>query len=226
MTTFDMPYNSQSGEIVISEYGRNIQKLIYHARGIEDKEERTAYVYEMVNLLGIMKPKNRGLADAKNKLWNHLMKIANYDLDIDIPEDVEIVKPDTTKAKPEIYYPQSEYRFRHYGHYIQDMIAKAVVMEDLEMRKAYSATIASYMKLAYHTWNKEHYVNDEIIKNDLEKMSKGVLTFEEEYSIENLVQIPKHNRNHRGRNNNNRNRNNNNRNRNNNNRNRNNNKRR
>ena len=31
------------------------------------------------------------------------------------------------------------------------------------------------MKLAYRTWNRDHYVNDEIIKGDLKKLSEGAL---------------------------------------------------
>ena len=44
--------------------------------------------------------------------------------------------------------------------------------------------IASYMKLAYRTWNREHYVNDEIIKGDLEKLSEGALVLGEDEVID------------------------------------------
>jgi hypothetical protein len=43
------------------------------------------------------------------------------------------------------------------------------------------------MKLAYRTWNKEHYVNDEIIKQDLKVMSGGIIVLPPETPIENLV---------------------------------------
>jgi hypothetical protein len=39
--------------------------------------------------------------------------------------------------------------------------------------------IASYMKLAYKTWNKEHYVSDDIVKEDLEILSNGQLSLHE-----------------------------------------------
>jgi hypothetical protein len=45
-------------------------------------------------------------------------------------------------------------------------------------------TIASYMKLAYKTWNRENYVSDESIKNDLATISKGMLSVEEGASLD------------------------------------------
>jgi hypothetical protein len=78
------------------------------------------------------------------------------------------------------------------------------------MKKAFTEVIASYMKLAYRTWNREHYVNDEIIKNDLVKLSKGALKLDEDYSIGNVTpskrpQVRSTSRHTKGRKNNNRN---------------------
>lgn len=39
--------------------------------------------------------------------------------------------------------------------------------------------IASYMKLAYKTWNREHYVSDDVVKDDLEILSEGQLELHE-----------------------------------------------
>ncbi|MBP6824977.1 MAG: DUF4290 domain-containing protein, partial [Saprospiraceae bacterium] len=37
----------------------------------------------------------------------------------------------------------------------------------------------SYMKLAYKTWNREHYVSDDVVKEDLEILSDGQLILHE-----------------------------------------------
>ena len=39
-TANGLEYNSSRENLVISEYGRHVQKLIKHAKTIEDKEER------------------------------------------------------------------------------------------------------------------------------------------------------------------------------------------
>lgn len=187
MKNFDMLYNSEKGDITISEYGRNIQNLVGYAKTIEDYDHREAVIKEIINLISIMNPNYRAMVDYQEKLWNHLFRIANYDLDILIPEGVTIHRPEEVKFNPDMEYPHQQFKFRHYGSYIQVMIKKALLMEDPEKKRGFAQVIASYMKLAYQTWNKEHYVNDEIIKNDLFEMTNGQLSFEDDFSIENLI---------------------------------------
>ena len=51
------------------------------------------------------------------------------------------------------------------------------------------------MKLAYKTWNREHFVSDEVIKNDLLTLSEGKLVLAEEISIDNLADARKRKKN-------------------------------
>ena len=48
------------------------------------------------------------------------------------------------------------------------------------------ASIAAYMKLAYKTWNREHYVSDEVIKTDLAALSGGLIVLPEEQNLSGL----------------------------------------
>jgi hypothetical protein len=52
-------------------------------------------------------------------------------------------------------------------------------MPEGSKREGFVEVIASYMKLAYKTWNKEHYVSDDIVKEDLEILSNGQLVLHE-----------------------------------------------
>ena len=207
-----MNYNTQQEKLIISEYGRNIQKLIMHAKTIEKKEERQAFVERIVELMQQISPSNRNLDEKKSKLWNHIYKISNYELDVDYP--VEVAKNLEAFSKPRpIHYPRYNRRNRHYGSKINELIEKAIAFEDVAKKEALTSIIASYMKTAYKNWNRE-VVSDEIIKNDLKKLSRGLLTLDESISIES----PSSNNNRRRRNHgSNNNRRNNNRNRNNNN---------
>lgn len=60
-------------------------------------------------------------------------------------------------------------------------------MEPGQKRDEFSQIIGSYMKMAFKNWNKEHYVSDELIKNDLLQMSKGQLAIDENVQFNNLV---------------------------------------
>ena len=185
-TQKSLEYNSSREKLIISEYGRHVQKLIIHAKKIENKEERQAFVESIINLMHQMNPQNKNVSEYRLKLWRHLFRIADYDIDVTPPEGVSSTKPEVENKRVILGYPQSEFRYRHYGNTIQLMIDKALKMEDEELKTSFTYVIAAYMKLAYRTWNREHYVNDEVIKADLVKLSKGGLRLEESYNIVNL----------------------------------------
>lgn len=181
-----MEYNSERELLVIPEYGRNIQKLISHAKGIEDPELRQFFVEQIVNLMMQMHPQNRNVEDYRDKLWKHVFRIANYELDV-MPPNGEKPTSEEKYKKPEmIGYPVVEARFRHYGNNVQRLIKKAIAMEEGPIKDGFVEVIGSYMKLAYRTWNKEHYVSDEVIKADLESLSDGKLVLKDDTSLDSL----------------------------------------
>lgn len=183
----DMEYNSERESLVIPEYGRNIQKLINHARDIEDPELRQHFAEKVIDLMMQMHPQNRNVEDYRDKLWKHLFRIARYDLDVMPPNGITPTPEDGIKKPEKVGYPVIEARFRHYGHNVQRLIKKAIDMEDGPVKEGFVEVIGSYMKLAYRTWNKEHYVSDDIIKGDLESLSGGKLILKENSSIDNLA---------------------------------------
>lgn len=170
----NMEYNSQKEPMIISEYGRNVQNLINYAKTVEDKELRQKYAERIVALMYQMNPQNRNINNYRAKLWSHLLQIANYEIDVDAPEDSILSKEGSIKPE-RLEYPKIAKRYRHYGRNVMDLIAKAVELEDGPKKDAFAETIARYMKLAYRTWNREHYVSDELIMEDLAKISNGKL---------------------------------------------------
>jgi len=216
-----MEYNSQKDFLVISEYGRNVQNMIYKIREMEDDEKRQRLAEAVVELMHQMNPADRNNPDYKEKLWRHLFRIADYKIEVTPPVGI-VPTPETSAIKPvTIPYSSNLRKNRHYGKMVQELIANAVEMEDEEKKEEFTMIIASYMKMAYRTWNREQFVSDEVIKNDLKKMSEGKLEIPEETTIEVTAPMgrPSNNhhrnnkggRNHRNNNNNNRRKNNNNR---------------
>ena len=181
-----MVYNSSRDALIMPEYGRNIQKLIRHARTIEEKEERQAFIKKVVDLMMQLYPQNRNVDDYRIKLWNDVFQVADYDIDVIPPDGNVPVRGDHDRIPETVGYPKSEAKFRHYGHNVQKLINKALEMEDSPKRVGFVNVIGAYMKLAYKTWNKDHYVSDNIIKGDLEALSDGKLSIDENTAIENL----------------------------------------
>ncbi len=187
--THNMEYNSSKERLIIPEYGRNVQMLINHAKTIEDIEEKQKFIERIVHLMMQMHPQNKNMEDYKEKLWKHVFKIAEFELDdIKVPEGMERPTVEIDKKKPEpLAYPDSAARFRHYGKNIQIMIAKAIEMEDEEKKNQFATVIGNYMKMAYRTWNREHYVSDEVIIQDLDKLSDGKLVLDENTFLDTLT---------------------------------------
>jgi hypothetical protein len=181
-----MEYNSKREELIIPEYGRNIQDMIRYARGVPDRAQRQSLIEQIVVLMMQMHPQNRNLEDYRDKMWKHVFRIAEYNLDV-MPPNGEIPTPEAHQKRPEkVPYPRKETRFRHYGHNVQVLIAKALTMPEGRKKEGFVQVIGSYMKLAYKTWNKEHYVSDDIIIEDLEHLSGGKLRVMDEASLDNL----------------------------------------
>ena len=144
-----------------------------------------------------MLPGNKTSKEIADKLWNHLYFIAGYELDVQVPESVIIHKKGNVFMIPseDVDYPQKKIPYRHYGWNVHTMVEKAKTMEKGPKRDEFAKVIASYMKLAYRTWGKEQFVNDELIKADLKKMSGGEIELSEDSNIDlyKNVQLPAQN---------------------------------
>lgn len=207
---FDLVYNSQTDKLIISEYGRNVQNMIEHVKTVEDKEERQAYAEAVVNLMHLMNPQNKNVKEYRLRLWKHFFVIGGFDMDVTPPAELDLLAIKEPTKPDKVEYPTKQKKFRHYGHNISTLIAKAREMEDGPIKEGFVETIASFMKLAYKNWNREHYVSDEIVLADLATMSDGELTVPDNTSLDSLAKAIVYKRkpfpsNNRKKNNNNRN---------------------
>jgi hypothetical protein len=178
----NIEYNSNREKIKFPEYGRGIQELLIHACTIENPRLRQKTVESIVHMMQMLNPNRAGIEDYKERLWNHAFAIADYKLDVKPPNGIHIITEEERVAPEPIAYPQPNTTFRHYGVGVQKMMQKAIEMPDGPKKEGYVEVIASYMKLAYKTWSREHYVSDDIVKEDLEHMTDGQLELHEGHS--------------------------------------------
>ena len=182
-----MAYNTQQEFLIMPEYGRNVQQLVRHAQKIEDPAFRQQVCEQIVDLIQQLYPQSKSVEDYREKLWKHLFHIAKYDLVASTPSG-QVPRPEDAKKRPDrVPYPQSDTKFKHYGNNIQRLIRRAVEMEGGPVKDGFVQTIGSYMKLAYKTWNREHFVSDDLIKGDLATLSGGKLSLEENSRIDGLA---------------------------------------
>lgn len=194
MQEISFVYNTQVDELIMPEYGRGVQNLIQYCKTIPDPEYRQAVAESIIEIMQIMTPYNKNVEEHRKKLWHHLFRIAAYQIEV-TPPGGYIPTPEADLIKPEpIEYPSSLDRNRHYGAYVNAMIKKAIELEDPVKKEAFAVIIGSYMKLAFKNWNKEHYVSDELIKEDLLNMSKGVLQIPDEAVLDINTGFTRHQR--------------------------------
>ena len=175
-----MEYNTQRKKMELPEYGRSVQNMVDHALTIEDREERQRCADTIVNIMGGMFPHLRDVPDFKHKLWDHLAIMSDFKLDIDYP--FEIVKKEDLVVKPEqVAYPNADFRYRHYGRFLEGMVKKAVEIEDEEEKKQLINLLAIQMKKDLNNWNKEG-IEDQKIVDDLREYSNGAIDLKVEDS--------------------------------------------
>jgi len=168
-----MEYNTQRKKMELPEYGRSVQNMVDHALTIEDRAERQRCANTIINIMGSMFPHLRDVPDFKHKLWDHLAIMADFKLDIDYP--FEIVKKEDLVMKPEkVSYSDSPIRYRHYGRFLEELVKKAVEIEDPDERKALVKLLAIQMKKSLNNWNKDG-MEDQKIVDDLREYSKGAI---------------------------------------------------
>ena len=104
--------------------------------------------------------------------------MSDFKLDVDSPypmPDRHAVQPKPDKLE----YPNKKIAHKHYGKHIEHMLAGLKNVPDEQARKAIAINIAKYMRAKAFEYNQEYLPND-VILNDIHKMSQGVITLTEE----------------------------------------------
>ena len=178
MEVNELDYNTQLKRLELPEYGRNIQRMVDYAMTIEDKEERAKCAQTIISIMGNLFPHLRDVPDFKHKLWDHLAILADFKLDIEYP--YEIIRKGNLYSKPEVVpYGSKRIKVKHYGKSVEELIEKAVEMEDGPEKTRLIELLANHMKKSILSWNREA-VEDIKIFDDLRTLSNGRIDVNEE----------------------------------------------
>lgn len=152
-------------QVILKEYGRNIQKLVDYILTIEDRDKRSEYAKTLVELMRQLNPNTQEGQQENNRiLWDHLYIMSNFQLDVD--SEYDMPEPSVLGKKPmKVDYNQHNLTFRHYGKNIDLLVQKATEMEDPEERENTVIFIARLMKRFYVLWHKENPDDNAIIEH-------------------------------------------------------------
>lgn len=173
--------------MALPEYGRNIQRMVDFIKTIKDREERNRAAETVIHIMGNLNPHLRDVADFKHKLWDHLMLIADFELDIDSPYPPPM-KEKLAEKPNRVSYAHGNIRFLHYGKIIESMIDEVSKLEAGEEKDYLTSLIVNQMKKLYVTWNRPQ-VSDDIILSDLKYLSGGKLKVPEGMKIPEIKEL-------------------------------------
>ena len=168
-----MTYNTQREQLVMPEYGSAVQMMVDMAVQIEDREERQRCANAIVKIMKGLLPSTASKEDDEHRLWNHLARIAHYKLDINYP--VNIIPQEEVQAHPApLPYPMKSIKRRHYGYLVEQTLDYAKTVEDEEMRRFITESIANQMKQDLFIWNRDS-MDNALVAQDIERYSSGEL---------------------------------------------------
>ena len=166
-------YNSARPQIILKEYGRNVQKLVEYIKSLPSIEQRTELSYTLIDLIKQLTPSIKDQPENPQRLWDDLYIIADFELDVNNPYPVP--EREILFKKPmRMEYPKNDDRFRHYGKNIEKLVKEALKIDNPQEREESIIYLGKLMKTFYGAWNKET-LDDSVILRDIQAMSGGAL---------------------------------------------------
>jgi hypothetical protein len=176
-----MEYNTQRSKMVLPEYGRNVQNMIYYAMDIEDKDLRNKAARAIIEVMGQLNPHLRDVDDYKHKLWTHLFVMSDFNLDVDSP--YEMPNREVLNEKPQkVDYPSGKIRYGHYGKYTEKILKELVKENDPEAKEHIKNLMANFMKKQFLAYNNDT-VENHVIAKQLSDLSDGELKLDNPDSL-------------------------------------------
>lgn len=175
----NLEYNTQRPQIKISDYGRNVYKLIEYAKTLQDRDQRNKTAAAIVEVMAQVCGESSKSDEQKRKFWVHLLILSNWELDVDQPYD--ITPEESVEFQPRrLHYRQEGMKYRHYGRVMEDAIKRAAEYPEGAERDEMVAQIAHAMKRDYLLFNRDT-VENEVISHQLSAISDGRLQVKEEF---------------------------------------------
>ncbi len=184
-----LDYNTQREKLILPEYGREVQNMVDYAKGLPTKEMRQRCAEAIVAVMDRMNPQNRNTPDYKQKLWDHLAIMAQFDLDIDYPYDINEARQISTKPQS-LSYPAQKIPVKHYGRMLFELFERLKTMPAGAERNELTRQTANQMKRDLAQWSHGSSDNEKVA-DDLARFTDGVIQLDlDTFKFEKLERKP------------------------------------
>jgi hypothetical protein len=186
----DLEYNTQRKSIPLPEYGRNLQKMVTKVVNMKDREKRTRYAHQIIEIMIQINPTAKDSPELRHKLWDHLHIMSDFKLDIDSP--FPLPDKEVLKTQPELLsYPDDNLKYNYYGRIIQNIIDVVAEMENGQEKDFHAKNIANQMKKSYLMWNRDT-VEDSLIIQHLSELSNNKIKLPENFQLKRSSELVGH----------------------------------
>ena len=181
-----LDYNTQREQIVLPEYGREIQQMVDYAVGLPDREERQRCARAIIAIMDRMLPESKNVEGHERKLWDQLAIMSRFQLDIDYPFDVTSASQMAQKPEP-MPYPMKKIPVRHYGAMLFEAFEILKTMEPGRERDELVKLTANQMHRNLMQWS--HGSSDgEKVASDLARFTDGKIQLDlDTFKFERIV---------------------------------------
>ena len=169
-------YNYTRRKLYLPEYGRHIQEMIDSLQLIEDRRERNRQARAVIAVMGNLNPLflvvcfGLGAATAV-MIGKAIGEGQSHDELMDLSRTLSWVTI-------LVAYTQGRISYKHYGKYVERMIAGLSEEKDRRTMARTVDNLARYMRTKSYEYNQEH-PNNEVIVKDIKRMSGGAIEIDE-----------------------------------------------
>ena len=168
-----LDYNTHREQLILPEYGREVQKMVDHTVALPTKEQRQQCANTIIGIMERMFPQNRESMDYKQKLWDHLAIMSRFELDIDYPVDISKASHISEKPQP-MAYPKQKNPVKHYGGMLFKLFEQLKDMPKGRERDELARLTANQMKRNLMQWS-HGSSDDEKIASDIARFTDGAI---------------------------------------------------
>ena len=150
-----LDYNTARERLIMTEYGREIQRMIDVAIALPTKEERMRCAQTIIHQMEMKNPQVR--------------EGENYQQTYDMSEAENILSKPAPMKHPS---PNGQSRMRHYGQLLMEVFERLKTMPEGAERDELVRLTANQMKRDLMTWS-HGSVDDEKVADDLARFTDG-----------------------------------------------------
>ncbi len=168
-----LDYNTQRKKLIMSEYGREIQKMVDLAVSLPTKDERNCCAQSIIYQMENKNPQLCTTPNYEHTLWDHLYLMSDKQLDIDWPYDVNEAEKILSKPEPLAHPTNAEQsHLRHYGRLLTKLFEELKTMPEGPERDELARLTANQMKRDLMAWG-HGSIEDEKVADDLARYTDG-----------------------------------------------------